>query len=242
MSSRGATLVPVYVRGSPQVWTRTGPSRARQAQSPGAYGLEADRAMDPWRYSPVRRDDLPRHSQRSITSGSSPLVGCGPVASCSHAGRTPTLDRLNGSQPGFTRPRSERCGATPRRFGASLNHPSQPPPGRLHGQPKQQHPRKEGAMSDARWSDPREYGERDRDDEPPRVYEDRDRDDHDPRDGSDARPRPAARRGTRTGGRSWSRLRAERRGQSYAGRRRRLPCRARARPRHRPGDARTPTR
>jgi hypothetical protein len=37
-------------------------------------------------------------------------------------------------------------------------------------------------MSDARWNDSREYGERDRDDEPPRVYEDRDRDEHDPRD------------------------------------------------------------
>jgi hypothetical protein len=37
-------------------------------------------------------------------------------------------------------------------------------------------------MSDARWGDPREYGERDRVDERPRVY-DRDRDDHDPRDG-----------------------------------------------------------
>ena len=36
-------------------------------------------------------------------------------------------------------------------------------------------------MSDARWDDPREYGERDRD-ERPRVYE-RDRDDLDPRDG-----------------------------------------------------------
>jgi hypothetical protein len=38
-------------------------------------------------------------------------------------------------------------------------------------------------MSDSRWGDPREYGERDRDDEPPRVYDERDRDDHDPRDG-----------------------------------------------------------
>jgi hypothetical protein len=38
-------------------------------------------------------------------------------------------------------------------------------------------------MSDARWGDPREYGERDRGDERPRVYDDRDRDDHDPRDG-----------------------------------------------------------
>jgi hypothetical protein len=38
-------------------------------------------------------------------------------------------------------------------------------------------------MSDARWGDPPEYGERDRDDGLPRVYEDRDRDDHDPRDG-----------------------------------------------------------
>ena len=37
-------------------------------------------------------------------------------------------------------------------------------------------------MSDARWGHPREYGERDRDDERPRVYDDRDRDDHDPRD------------------------------------------------------------
>ena len=37
-------------------------------------------------------------------------------------------------------------------------------------------------MSDARWNDPREYGERHRDDERPRVYDDRDRDDHDPRD------------------------------------------------------------
>jgi len=36
-------------------------------------------------------------------------------------------------------------------------------------------------MSDARLGDPREYGDRDRDDEPPRVY-DRDREDYDPRD------------------------------------------------------------
>jgi hypothetical protein len=43
-------------------------------------------------------------------------------------------------------------------------------------------PRKEGPMSDARWNDPREYGERDRGEEWPRVYEDRDRDDQDPRD------------------------------------------------------------
>jgi hypothetical protein len=35
-------------------------------------------------------------------------------------------------------------------------------------------------MSDARWADPREYGERDG---RPRVYDERDRDDHDPRDG-----------------------------------------------------------
>ena len=38
-------------------------------------------------------------------------------------------------------------------------------------------------MSDARWGDPREYGERERGDERPRVYDDRDRDDCDPRDG-----------------------------------------------------------
>ena len=38
-------------------------------------------------------------------------------------------------------------------------------------------------MSDARWSDPREYGERDRGDEGPRVYDPRDRDEYDPRDG-----------------------------------------------------------
>jgi hypothetical protein len=38
-------------------------------------------------------------------------------------------------------------------------------------------------MSDARWDDPREYGERDSDDERPRVYDERDRDEHDPRDG-----------------------------------------------------------
>jgi hypothetical protein len=38
-------------------------------------------------------------------------------------------------------------------------------------------------MSDARWDDPREHGERDRDDGRPRVYDERDRDDHDPRDG-----------------------------------------------------------
>jgi hypothetical protein len=37
-------------------------------------------------------------------------------------------------------------------------------------------------MSDARWGDPRECGERDRGDERARVYE-RDREDHDPRDG-----------------------------------------------------------
>lgn len=30
-------------------------------------------------------------------------------------------------------------------------------------------------MSDARWNDPREYGERDRDDDRPRVYDERDR-------------------------------------------------------------------
>lgn len=33
------------------------------------------------------------------------------------------------------------------------------------------------------WGDPRDYGERDRDDERPRVYDERDPDDHDPRDG-----------------------------------------------------------
>ncbi len=38
-------------------------------------------------------------------------------------------------------------------------------------------------MSDARWGDPRESGERDRDDGQPRVYEERDRDEHNPRDG-----------------------------------------------------------
>ena len=38
-------------------------------------------------------------------------------------------------------------------------------------------------MSDARWGDPREYCERERDGERPRVYDDRDRDDCDPRDG-----------------------------------------------------------
>ena len=37
-------------------------------------------------------------------------------------------------------------------------------------------------MSDARWNDPREYGDPDRGDERPRVYDERDRDDHDPRD------------------------------------------------------------
>jgi hypothetical protein len=38
-------------------------------------------------------------------------------------------------------------------------------------------------MSDARWGDPHEYGERNLDDGGPRVYDERDRDDHDPRDG-----------------------------------------------------------
>ena len=38
-------------------------------------------------------------------------------------------------------------------------------------------------MSDSRWGGPREYGDRDRDDdERPRVYDGRDRDDHDPRE------------------------------------------------------------
>jgi hypothetical protein len=37
-------------------------------------------------------------------------------------------------------------------------------------------------MSDARWGDPREYGDRDPSDERPRVYDERDRDDQDPRD------------------------------------------------------------
>ena len=36
-------------------------------------------------------------------------------------------------------------------------------------------------MSDARWGDPREYGERGGGDERPRVYNERDRADHDPR-------------------------------------------------------------
>ena len=36
-------------------------------------------------------------------------------------------------------------------------------------------------MSDARWDDPREYGERNSADGWPRVYDERDRDDHDPR-------------------------------------------------------------
>ena len=38
-------------------------------------------------------------------------------------------------------------------------------------------------MSDARWDDPRECGERDRDDERPRVYDERDRHDRDRHDG-----------------------------------------------------------
>jgi hypothetical protein len=38
-------------------------------------------------------------------------------------------------------------------------------------------------MSDARWGDPREYGERERGDERPRVYDERHQHDHDPRDG-----------------------------------------------------------
>jgi hypothetical protein len=38
-------------------------------------------------------------------------------------------------------------------------------------------------MSDARWGDPRECGERDCSDERPFVYGERHRDDHDPRDG-----------------------------------------------------------
>jgi hypothetical protein len=38
-------------------------------------------------------------------------------------------------------------------------------------------------MSDARWGDPREYGELGHDNEQPRVYAERDRDDRDPRDG-----------------------------------------------------------
>jgi hypothetical protein len=43
-----------------------------------------------------------------------------------------------------SRPGPERRGATPRRVGAFLNHPSQPPLGRLHGQPRRQYPSKEG--------------------------------------------------------------------------------------------------
>jgi hypothetical protein len=38
-------------------------------------------------------------------------------------------------------------------------------------------------MSDARWGDPREYGQRDRADERPRVYDPRDRDEQNRRDG-----------------------------------------------------------
>jgi hypothetical protein len=37
-------------------------------------------------------------------------------------------------------------------------------------------------MPDARWSDPREYDDRDRGDGRPCVYGERDRNDHDPRD------------------------------------------------------------
>lgn len=38
-------------------------------------------------------------------------------------------------------------------------------------------------MPDARWGDPREYGDRDHGDERPRVYDERDREEGDPRDG-----------------------------------------------------------
>jgi hypothetical protein len=66
-------------------------------------------------------------------------------------------------------------------------------------------------MSDARWGDPRHYGERERGDERPRVYDERDRDNQDPRDGlmhdldvprgeearAGCRPRPSLRTGRR---------------------------------------------
>ena len=69
----------------------------------------------------------------------------GPSRVLSARGPNPSLGRLNGSRARVpTRPRPERRGDTPRRLGASLNSPSQKLPGRLHGQPKQQHPRKEG--------------------------------------------------------------------------------------------------
>jgi hypothetical protein len=77
----------------------------------------------------------------------------------------------------------ERRGNTPRHYGSSLNHPSQQLSGRLHGQPNNSTQAAEGTMSDARWDDPREYGDRNRDDERARVYNVRDRDGHDPRDG-----------------------------------------------------------
>ena len=38
-------------------------------------------------------------------------------------------------------------------------------------------------MTDARWNDPREYDERDREDGRPLIYGERDRDDHAPRCG-----------------------------------------------------------
>src|SRR5687768_11701522 len=69
------------------------------------------------------------------------------------------------------------------RSGASLNNPSQTLPGRLRGQPNRRALcAKGGPMPDARWNDPLDSGERDRDEERPRMYEDRDHDDHDPRD------------------------------------------------------------
>jgi hypothetical protein len=70
----------------------------------------------------------------------------------------------------------------PSDLGASLKSPSQKLPGVFTNNATAALPQG-GAMSDARWNDPREHAGRDPDDQWPRVHDPRDRDEHDPRDG-----------------------------------------------------------
>ena len=124
---------------------------------------------------------LPQCPRRRLTSESSPSGRLRPRCVVSARGLSHN-SALQGPEPGLTpRLRPTRRGATPRRGGAFLNHPRSHYQGVFTDHQSNAQARR-GARSDARWGDPREYGERVRDDERPRVYEGRDGDDRDPRD------------------------------------------------------------
>ena len=111
--------------------------RGIEETGPDAFYLTAQT----WRES----SRLPRRAQRRITSEAVFWSAAAPLRCVSTRAKSIARRSSRAREPGFTpRPRPERRGDTPRRSALSLNHPSQPLPGRLHGQPKQQQPSKEG--------------------------------------------------------------------------------------------------